>query len=263
MVGERYISVKHIVEGLYRDNNISEEVNYYDIIEFIGEALDSIGAYSQYKQQSTDLTLCDYRAELPCDLYKLLSVSYNGSPMLPATSTVGNLASTSTNSASINTFTVNNVPTQLNQSTPASSVTNYTYTINDNFITTSLIEGTICIAYLGIPVDDDGFPLIPDNYYYVKAVKLYVTYMLDRMDWRQAKLSDRVYMESKNEWQWYTQAARSAAIMPSIDMMENFRNQWVRLKPNLTRHAGFFKDLAQKEALRANTDGSRFSRYNR
>ena len=245
---EKYTSVKHVIEGLYRDNDISEEVNYLDIIEWIGESLESVGAYSQYKQKSIELDLCDYRVGLPCDFHKLLSLSYQGNHIMPATSTLGNIVPTG---STVDEPLINGQPVTFPQiSNSPLAGDGFTYQVNDNFIISNLREGCILLSYLGIPTDKEGFPLIPENYYYIKAIKLYVTYMMDRMQWRQGKLPDKIYMESKNEWQWYTQAARSAAIMPGINEMENFKNQWLRLRPMLDRHAGFFKDLSSRERLR-------------
>lgn len=242
------ISVKAILEGLYRDNNISEEVNFLDCVEWAGECLESIGAYSQFVQKSTDLELENYRVLIPCDFHKMLGATYKGLPIVEASSNYGNIVPSTTTDSS--QFLVNNTSADLPQSVNSVGDEHYTYLINDSYFVSNLKEGTITMSYLAFPVDDCGFPMIPDNYYYKKAVQMYITYMIDRAQWRVGRIPDKVYQESKNDWQWYVQAARSAGLFPNIDGMENFKRMWLKLVPNVNEYNGLFKDLAKSEKLK-------------
>src|ERR1035437_3358937 len=235
----KYVSCKNILEGIYRDNAITEEVNFLDCLDWIGEGLESIGAFSQYQQRTCTLSLCDYRAALPCDFHKMQGVNFEGWPLVPATSQYGNIIPDSTATVDIR---INNKPVTFPayfDASPTGTEKN-TYLINDNFIFTNMKDGDLTLSYIAIPTDDEGFPMIPDNYYYLKAIKSYVTYMLDRIQWRIGRLNERVYRESKEDWQWYIQAARSAGMMPNIDQMENFKNMWVRLVPKLNEFDSHF-----------------------
>ena len=51
------------------------------------------------------------------------------------------------------------------------------------------------------------------------------------------------YNFADQKWQKYCSQARNAANYPDIDRYESFMNQWVRLVPNLNRHAAFFENL--------------------
>lgn len=242
----KYVSIKNILESIYRDNGLAEEVNFLDIVEWCGEALDSIGAFSQYQQKTAEAELCDFRVVLPPDFHRMLGLAFGQWPMREASSSFGNLIPTTETSTG---FVFNNEVKDLPQSV-LTGVDSYTYTINDNFIISNLQSGTITLSYLAIPVDCDGFPLIPDNYYYQKALKSYVIYMLDRIGWRTGDVNDKVYAESKNDWQWYITAARSASNMPNISGMENFKNSWLRLYPQINQFDTFFKDLGTQERLK-------------
>ena len=86
---------------------------------------------------------------------------------------------------------------------------NITFYINNSYIITNINdsfpskEENICIVYLGIPTDDEGLPLIPDDVYYQKALTSYVISMLDYQEWRKGKTPDKVYQKSEQDWLFY------------------------------------------------------------
>jgi hypothetical protein len=49
-----------------------------------------------------------------------------------------------------------------------------TYKIQGNFIYTSFEEGEIEVSYQAIATDEQGFPLIPDNSSFTRALELYI-----------------------------------------------------------------------------------------
>jgi hypothetical protein len=51
---------------------------------------------------------------------------------------------------------------------------NYTYKIQGNCLFTNIQSGDIDVAYIGIPVDEEGFPMIIDNSSYLRALELYI-----------------------------------------------------------------------------------------
>ena len=54
------------------------------------------------------------------------------------------------------------------------------------------------ITYLGLPTDEDGYPLVPDDVYYIKAVAAYIIHMLDKQEWRKGSIADKVVCEIWN-----------------------------------------------------------------
>jgi len=71
--------------------------------------------------------------------------------------------------------------------------------------------------------------------------------MVDRIGWRRGSLSEGIYRDSQRDWEWYVKQARGSANMPNLDQMENLKNQWVKLKPNMNSSRTFFTDLASPE----------------
>ena len=243
----KFISINEIIEGVYRDTAIYEELDIWDVVEWGGEALELIGAGLQYEELIAEVCVKEHRAPLPCNLHLSDSVSYRGSPLHQCTGTFGAISTspTSTNTNVIDGKQVDkdNFPMQGNTISQGGDC----YYMNDNFIITSFESGCLLLAFRGIKVDHEGFPMIPDNVSYKKAIKAYIIMMLDRINWRKGSAPEAHYRDSQRDWEWYVKQARGSANMPNLDMMENIKTQWVKLKPNMNSARTFYTDLGNSE----------------
>tara|TARA_R110000787_G_scaffold153516_6_gene267459 strand:+ start:1920 stop:2675 length:756 start_codon:yes stop_codon:yes gene_type:complete len=243
----KFTSIKEIIEGVYRDTQIHEELDIWDVIEWGGEALELIGAGLAYEELIAEVCVKDHRGALPCNLHILDSISLNGSRLSQCTGTFGAISTTPTNT-STNVIDGKKVDTD-NFPLKGSSQRGGgdCYYVNDNFIVTSFNSGCLLLAFRGIKIDDEGFPMVPDNVSYKKALKSYITMMIDRIGWRKGALPENLYRDSQRDWEWYVKQARGSANMPNLDMMENIKTQWVKLKPNMNSASTFYTDLGNPE----------------
>lgn len=227
-----YKNIKEVVAKLYRDLGINEEIPFNSIVEWIAESLNLIGAYSQYEEISDCIELTNGKAKLPCNFYKLVSINYKGYPLHWATNT------------NAHSYQCSNCQIPI----CSSGQCDYTFYLNDSYLITNITgDSNICIVYLGMPIDEDGYPMMPDDVYYDKALVAYVTYMLDRQEWRKGKTTDKVYQESKAEWEFYVNSARGAANMPNSAQMERLKNIWRRMIPQTNEYDRSFINLGKKE----------------
>lgn len=231
-----YISAKVVISKLYRDLGINEEIPESSIYEWMAEALSLIGAYSQYNEVSECLTLSSGKAKLPCDFYKLVTINFNGHPVFWATNT------------NANNYQCDNCQIPI----CSNGECKYTFYLNDNYLITNIglaeeTEQNVCIVYLAVPVDEEGFPLVPDDIYYQKALTAFVTYMLDYQEFRKGKMADKVFQYSKSEWEWYVNSARASALMPNLAKLERLKNIWRRLLPLTNEYQNGFVNLGKKE----------------
>ena len=79
-------SVKRVIAKVFTDLNLQEGTHRIsDMIEWAGEALEKIGAFPSLTIKITGkddlplITLSNYQAKLPCDLHKIIQVSYSNS----------------------------------------------------------------------------------------------------------------------------------------------------------------------------------------
>ncbi len=283
----KYISLKAIMEQVYADNGYQFELPWVDCMMWTEEALNLIGHPRQYMKKITghkenpNLDIKDYRAQLPCDFYKLEQVAVNGMPAeysgntfhhlmdgaccgLEGYSTLashiteqnyGSLVKTTDESGSsvyverddslYNTESgVMSFDLTMNADTTYNPIT---FELNNNHITLSVKEGEVCMAYLAIPTDEEGLPLIPEDTSYQLAIKKYLTMKIDYIAWRRGELRSDIFEHSQQEWTWYVGQAGNKAKMPSIDQLEGIKNQVMRLLPKINHHETFFRSLGSPE----------------
>lgn len=71
------VSSKSVVAKVIADLGLREDqIKITDISEYVGEAMEKIGASTQLDNKTDVIELKDYQAKLPCDLYRLNCVAY-------------------------------------------------------------------------------------------------------------------------------------------------------------------------------------------
>jgi hypothetical protein len=122
------------------------------------------------------------------------------------------------------------------------------YIIDCDYLKTSFPSGQVCLTYTAFPLDDDCFPLVPDDISFREALFWYIFKKLLLGGWD--KPTNKIdYAMAEQMWAKYCSQARANATFPDIDRMESFKNQWVRLVPDVNAHSVFFEELGTRENL--------------
>ena len=61
------------------------------------------------------------------------------------------------------------------------------------------------------------------------------------------KISTQAYQIIERDRDWYIGAAQTRSHMPSMDMMESIKNNWIRLIPKINQHRDGFKSANMQE----------------
>tara|TARA_R110002110_G_scaffold10231_2_gene50117 strand:+ start:199 stop:1158 length:960 start_codon:yes stop_codon:yes gene_type:complete len=72
----KLVSIERVISGVYRDLQPIIDLNENDLIEWAGEALEFIGAYSQMVEKVEYILVQDHRALIPCGLQKIVQIAY-------------------------------------------------------------------------------------------------------------------------------------------------------------------------------------------
>ena len=304
----RNISCKPIIRKVMRDLKPNNADWILDAVEWVGEALEHIGASSQLVQKQCVLSIKDNKHLLPEDLYYINQIAVNES-VSPAKGTeldvlvnqivglrndvreynadVETLTSSTLVTADLNQFdtqyksnvlelrelqsrmlVLQNIyfgggdalqPLKYGAGTFHKSMhcdecvnefadSEDSYIIDGDYIKTSFASGKICLSYMAFPTDEDCYPLIPDDISFKEAMFWYIfkQLLLGGFDKPTNKID---YAFADQKWQYYCTQARNSANYPDIDKYQSFMDQWVRLVPNINRHAVFFEDLNERETL--------------
>jgi hypothetical protein len=281
------ISSKSVIRKIMRDLGLSTDNWIDDSIEGMGEALEHIGASAQLEKKVCAIPVLNYTASLPSDLYYINLVAINESVPAARASELQEITAqiaaikdildadptqevnTELNKLNSRLVILENMywTADINTLSPLAYATadfpnalhvegcknkdmesKNTYFINGGKVKTSFPSGTVCISYMAFPLDEDCYPMIPDDISFREAMFWYVYKKLLLRD-PNTKPNGITYEIAEGQWKYYCTQARNAANYPDISKMESFMNQWVRLIPNMSRQDDGFDNLNTREEL--------------
>jgi hypothetical protein len=232
----KYVDVDYILERVYRDNGFDLEVKYDEVIEWMWDIMALIGAPAAFEEKATDgttgmpdpIVITNYRGTLPPDIFSIIMArDYDSKmPMICKSST----------------FKDDMEQLYVRES-------QYSYSVNNNYIFTSFEEGEVELAYKAFPTNALGMPKIPDDIKFILATQAYIAERIGFRLWMQDKLGERKYQKLEQERDWYIGAAQTRGAIPSIDRMEAIKNRYLRLKINPNFHDASFRYAHDKERL--------------
>lgn len=254
------VSAMAIIAKVYRDHNIDDNIEL-DAIEWMGEALEAIGAGTQKIQKEEWIVATNHTATLPSDLETLNSVYVVDEAPLKDNwqeedfpydlSQVKDLpkhmigrsdqllhdgigdSSTDLPESSFNTSDDYRTIFQELQGEPEvepdknslAATYSETYHLNGNQLKTSFENGLVLVSYMGYPLDDHGYPLVPDNYAFKEALTWYIAKKLI-LGGKKLMIG---YDTANQQWLKYCTQARNKANMPDLDAYQNFHQSWVQM----------------------------------
>lgn len=219
---ERYINIRQILDNLLH-HPLLQDLSFERAINYAVDFIRIIGCPRIFNEKTVKLKVENYRALLPCDYHKMIQVR---------TCSCGKTVTFrySTDSFHMSEDKHCNLP-------------DLTYKIQGQVIFTSIKEGEIEIAYEAISVDEEGYPLIPDNSSFTRALELYIKKKCFTIQFDLGKISPQVYNNVCQEYAWAVGAAQNELIKPSVDQMQAITNSWNTLIPRAMSHAtGFVAD---------------------
>lgn len=239
--GRQYIAIDRVLEKVQRDNPWMDGLNFYDACDYLDEVFGLIGAPGTYIDRVTGDSLIrphvkiqDYAGELPVDFIELKAGG------------VREVDNDIVYRRSSDSFV----------KSPASTgerdqrkISDRTYYIEDGYIYTNQDDVTLQLAYRAVPVDERGFPMLPDTPKFIEAVKWYITEREAWKKWSVGKLADKVWNEIAQNSIFYQGAAASESKMPDPERMETFKNMYVRLYPRVDFHQSSFKFAGVQEDI--------------
>lgn len=297
MIDNNMISSKAIIAKIIADLDLKEdEVKITDIREYIGEAMEKIGAIQQLEHKVENIPVIGYQAKLPCDLYRLNQVAFSFEnscgwlPMRKVTNSFGvytkcdkcdpnmiigdnaliplvknlyNLVDDraaldiinsdpnvkKTLSALVNQYTIPSMNGRLIVGNPASLNGSLQYSTKPGYITVNVPCGWVKISYHAIITDEDSMPMIPDSPSYFEAIFWYVAMKLSYPKYLKGQLTQNIYYDMKNSWNFYRRQAYAEAMLPGPDEIESIKNDWHKLYTEFDDHDTFFATTGDEQII--------------
>lgn len=126
------------------------------------------------------------------------------------------------------------------------------YKIQGRYIHTSLKEGMIEVSYQAILLDSKGYPLIPDNSKFTRALQAYIKKEWFTILFDTGAIQFAVLQNIQQEYAWAVGACESEFQKLSLDKAESFYNTWRTLLPRTREHSKGFATTNRRENLKIN-----------
>lgn len=221
MKNDSYVSIKQVLDNLL-DHPLLKDLSFERAVNYAVHFIRLVGCPQIFIEKTETLEVKNYRAVLPCDFYKIIQVrACKGD-------TVEYLRYSSDNFHMSPDKHVN--------------LPDVTYKLQNNIIYVSFKEGTIEISYRAIHTDEEGYPLIPDNSAFIRALELYIKKQQFTILFDQSKITQAAYQNVQQEYAWAVGQAQSELVKPDIDQMEAFTNSWNTLLVRRSHSSGFVVD---------------------
>jgi hypothetical protein len=278
----KLVSVKEVVNNVLRDNQYkTQDFEVGSMIEWSAEACDLIGVPYNLINDYAIIAIEDHKGFIPCNLHTqlqamVLTTSGVVLPMRESTSTTSPYSVNNVNDYPLVNpvdpvgFDVNGNPVMTfnnyDSAISAGLINNLPYSLRDitystrgNYIFTSFKDGaSVVMFYKAFPVDEEGYPLIPDDTSYKIAVQSYIRMKLDFLLWRKNIIARDVFEYAEREWMWYVGQAKTKALTPTYDMMESWKNNWLTLMPKINEQARNFEGVGQSQYINFGMKNYRF-----
>lgn len=148
-------------------------------------------------------------------------------------------------SALINQYTVTS-----NNTTKNTNFSNTVqYDVKPGYIYSNVPEGYVKISYLTPYHDEEGLPLIPDKPSYFEAIYWYIAMKLLYIDYFTGRKPQHIYYDAKRSWNFYRQQAYAECLMPNENEIENIKNTWHTLMPEIESYSTYFSTTGDRQNI--------------
>ena len=219
IMAEQYINIKVVLDRILR-HPLMQDLSLETAVDYTIDFMRIVGMPRMFTEKVVRIPIDKYRALLPCDYYQTIQVRIPGGHALVY---------------STDSFHMSN---KGNSST---------YKIQGNIIYTSIESGELELAYLAISTDADGYPLLPDNSSFTRALELYIKKQWFTILFDLGKITSAVLQNTQQEYAWAVGDCQSEFNRMSIDQMEAFSNSWRTMILRDHQHSsGFIGDSSRQ-----------------
>lgn len=206
--------------------NVSFEQAIDQTIEFLG----LMGIDASFYDKTVELDIDCYKATLPCDFNKDIQLR------LVQCKDIETRRSTYFRSTTDSFYNSENKV----------SPSDLTFKIQDGIIYTSIKSGKVELAYIAVNTDDDGYPVIPDNQSFIRALKAYIKLESFTILHDMGVISKDVYDRCQQEYGWAVGDCDSEFNRLSLSEAETLANSHNRMLPDDNQFQRGFQGLGDK-----------------
>jgi len=225
-------TLNDILFRVYR-NPLLQNVRKVDVVDSVKAVLSLLNIPATFEEKRVQLTIKEFRAVLPKELFKIRAVN-------PITSAgdVGFRMKPSTDDRILH----------YNKTKTAPQV-QLTYKEVPGWIYVDFKEGEVEVIYTAFQVDESGFPLLPKSESLLLAIENYIKVQYFTILVETGHLSDAILSRAERQCDWYMGQTANSFDTPTEDEAESIFDAIVRLVPDRDAFFTNFKYNSNTEKL--------------
>ena len=200
-----YVSLKTVLDKVMI-HPLLVDLSFETAVLYTLEFLRIVGVTRIFEDRFKTLEVKDYRAVLPCDLLDIIQVKEHCSAYALRATT--------------DTFY---------QDDRGPAPYEYTFKVQGDILYTNMKEGALDIAYKAIVTDEEGYPMIPDDSTFIRALEQYIKKQWFTILFDMGRIQPAVLQNAQQEYAFYVAQAQNKLVMPTLSEMESLSNMWTSL----------------------------------
>lgn len=285
-MAEQYTNIRLIMDKLMRHPLLSD-LTLETVVDYTVDFMRIVGVPRMFIDRIAAIPITDYKGTIPTDWVDTIMIKYNDKAMRystdafhlyhPIENTGGLLSNPVIESNALERITqylelnsmeeiafsdgtttiqiqANSILTDYPTLIPANANQNQsgdnTFTIQGNYIHTSLPNGLVIMAYRAIASDDDGFPILPDNSDFTRALMAYIKLQHFTILFDLGKISQYSFVQSQTDYSWAVGACENEFKRLDLSKAESLFNSYRNLIIRDHEFEQGFKNNGRKENYR-------------
>ena len=197
------------------------------VVQYTLDFIDEVGLPNTYENKQALVDIKGFRGVLPCDLLDVIQVRDEKT---------GVMLTDMKDSFNGHSF---NVPGGAR-----------TFKASNHIITTSFENGQVRVAYHAVKVDEEGFPMLPDNPTFMQALETFIKMKVFEVLYEEGKIKYEVLGRVETNYYWLKGRCRSLFRMPSETEMESLTGMMHRLIPSRREFQAGYKGMGDRELFK-------------
>ena len=260
-MAEQHTSIKLIMDKLLRHPLLSD-LTLETVVDYTVDFMRIVGVPRMFIDKIEAIPIINYKGLVPTDWVDTIQIKFNEKPIqyasdlfhlqqpktLYTATRVGNSFTDDaleTLTAYLEEHSMDNIidndgvpiiKIEISQSESEDNITvlnrnvnpsgNYTFQIQGSYIHTSLESGIVYMAYRAIATDSEGFPLLPDNSAFTRALEAYIKEKHFNILYDLGKISGPVYNNAQTQYAWAVGACENEFKRLDLSKAESFFNSY-------------------------------------
>jgi len=242
----QYAPIERVIEMIHRDYKFITTINVSDVMEWIGAIYGFLAVPGMFRKKVTgadlltpNIEITDYRGSLPVDFRKVLKAG------------IRDYDTKEVYRRSLGTFT--QMQHALSDD-PINPNADKIYNISGGYIFVENETATLEMAYEAFPIDERGYPLVPDEQAVLEYAKEYIAEKISFNLYAEGKISKDIWDIVDRRRMWRAGGSHTALIRPDVDTMESWTWARLRLMPRIMDHETSFSYFGSREDLKIGTN---------